>query len=68
MLRCAAPRWNLLPWADNFLSNEANAKAMTIDLNDPVAVLLAALQALEQAGFKAAACTEGGLVASIGAV
>ena len=36
-------RWNLLTWADHYLSNAANAKAMTIDLNDPVAVLLAAL-------------------------
>ena len=36
---------------------------MTIDLNDPVAVLLAALQALEQAGVKAAAY--GGLALAV---
>jgi len=62
-LRCGAPRLNLPPWADNYLSNAANAKAMTIDLNDPVAVLLAALQALEQAGIEAAAY--GGLALAV---
>jgi len=31
---------------------------MSIDLNDPVAVLLAALQALERAGIEAAAYGE----------
>jgi|ERR1051326_26620 hypothetical protein len=36
---------------------------MTIDLNDPVAVLLAALQALEQAGIEAAAY--GGLALAV---
>ena len=62
-MRCDAPRWNLRPWADNYLRNAANAKAMTIDLNDPVAVLLAAFQALEQAGIGAAAY--GGLALAV---
>jgi len=57
------PRWNLLLWADNYLTNAANAKTMTIDLNDPVAVLLAALQALERAGIEAAAY--GGLALAV---
>jgi len=62
-LRSGAPRLNLLPWADNYLSNAANAKAMSIDLNDPVAVLLAAFQALERAGIEAAAY--GGLALAV---
>ena len=64
MVCCGAPRLNLSPWADSCSNSEANAKVMpSIDLNDPVAVLVAASQALERANLEAAAY--GGLALAV---
>ncbi len=55
-LRCGGPRLNSLIWDDNCSSTGASGRVMSpIDLNDPVAVLLAALQALDRVGIDAAA-------------
>jgi hypothetical protein len=63
-LRFDAPRLSLSRRVNEFLSSEMKPEPMPlIDLNDPVAVLLSALRALERAGIQAA--TYGGLALAI---
>src|SRR5262245_19345594 len=61
---CARPLLSWPLWGERFSASETNSKrTMSIDLNDPVAVLIAAFQALERANIEAAAY--GGLALAV---